>query len=133
MLRCLGLVAVAAILVGCGESKVPVSGAITLSGEPLGDVRVIFQGSEGKFGFANVDSSGQFQVTSEKPGDGIPAGSYQIGVTPISPASEQPSGQEDYSAPPPAKFSEKYFNPDTSGLNVQVEPGMGPITLELTQ
>ncbi|MCR4411810.1 MAG: hypothetical protein NUV77_05210 [Thermoguttaceae bacterium] len=149
----LALVACVA-LGGCGPSTpatVPVSGTVTLDGQPLEGAAVSFVPiGQGRPATGQTDSSGKFTLTSFQPGDGAPAGKYKVGVSKLdkpadakggpAAAGAAPEGTR-LSGPPVAKGPEappkslvppKYVNPDTSGLTVEVKSGMEPVKLELT-
>jgi hypothetical protein len=132
-LRFIGSLALLVILSGCGESKVPVSGTVRYQDQPLADVNVVMIRTDGKVATATTDSSGSFaNVTTETPEDGALPGQYKVGITPVSTISDQPMSGADYDAPTKPRFPVKYLSSETSELTVTVEPGMGPVQLNLT-
>ena len=123
-----GLLAAATLLlVGCGETKpygvVPVSGRVTLAGEPVKQGYVIFRNDDkGVHMMAEIDERGEYRV-SMAAGYGLPLGDYRVYLSPpvpevpFGPAKEPPKPSE------VAKFPEKYLQPETSGLMLTVKRG----------
>jgi hypothetical protein len=69
---------------GCGVRHTPVTGLVTLDGQPYGDVLVTFipanPGDASPVGRA--DESGKFQMGTEKPNNGVKPGKYKVTVAP---------------------------------------------------
>ena len=88
MPRCFILASCAAFalatVIGCGgDDKLavyPVSGTLTIDGEPFGptSIRLNPQQKGGHSAVGQVDSSGNITFTTYKRGDGLPAGEYQV-------------------------------------------------------
>ena len=74
-------------LTGCGDgrpSTVPVSGTVTVGGEPMEGVEVLFIPAEPIEGYARpsngkTDAQGMFTVGTYEKEDGLPLGKYKIG------------------------------------------------------
>ena len=94
-LRAGGLLLAAGTLValasGCGGQKgprlYPVKGSVRINGEPARDVNVVFtpvtlpaDGATPLSPSAVTGDDGSFRLMSFKPGDGAPAGDYQVTV-----------------------------------------------------
>jgi hypothetical protein len=136
----LGLVA---LLWGCGKpvdpSLVPVSGTVTVDGQPLANATVTFIPKDGTPGFGGTgktDGSGQYTLTGSRDNAaGIPPGEYRVAVS----KRLMPAGSEvpaDDNTPPmmsPARESLPvgYSNPATTQLTATVKPRGGPIDFAL--
>ncbi len=110
---------------GGGPKLVPVRGKITLGGGPWprpGTVNFTSdkgaQGTLNRPATADFDAEGNFTATTFTAGDGLAPGKYKIGVTCWSVPMDMKNPAAARSAVPA-----KYSNPQTSGLEVTVEPG----------
>ena len=81
------LLAVPLFFVGCNKSEnigtIPVTGLVTLDGQPVAGAAVSFSPSS-KTGLAAVgttDASGRFKLTTKNPDDGAVPGAYAVIVT----------------------------------------------------
>jgi hypothetical protein len=130
------------------EKTLPVTGTVTLDGEPLADATVTFHGplvgKAGKPGLSAVgttDSDGKFRLTTYEANDGAAAETYQVSVTKVEAAETTGSTEGEY-VPPEAKarpaaprslVPEKYTTPAQSGLTATVTDGKdNEFTFELT-
>jgi len=97
---------VVGVFVGCGGSdRATVSGTLLhQDGTPLVGARVI----------AQTNGKGYFELGGAKEGDGIPPGDYYVTIV-------EDFGDENN--PRPASISNKYRNPNTSGLGLSVKAG----------
>lgn len=84
---CFFLAVTAAILAGCSSggsrpATAPVSGTVTLNGQPLEGATVVFMG-EGASQAASgkTDASGKYQLTTFEPNDGAVIGNHQVTIT----------------------------------------------------
>ncbi|MGQ9914990.1 MAG: carboxypeptidase-like regulatory domain-containing protein [Thermogutta sp.] len=138
--------AVAAIVLGgaCnrGSNKpktYPVTGTVTLNGQPVPGATVNFtpkeQAPPGQSGpqaaSAVTDEQGKYQIGTFAKGDGALPGEYLVSVTKYEGGG--PTGgsgsEEEYRPPRPGEESpvpknvlpQQYANPNTSGLSVKVE------------
>jgi hypothetical protein len=105
---------------GCTSKKTvkerptfPVKGTVLFEGRPVGDALVVFHPPVGRddppvFSMARTDANGRFEVSTYKPYDGAPAGSYRVSVVKY-------DDQEGTHLLPPT-----YADPATSGLRVEV-------------
>src|SRR5438046_2715860 len=90
--RLLAAGALLALVSGCGASNrgprlYPVKGSVRINGEPANDVNVMFTpvappegGAVPLSPAAVTGKDGTFRLMSFKPGDGAPAGDYQVTV-----------------------------------------------------
>jgi len=123
-------------LAGCGDSTgnklVPVVGMVTVDGKPLttgtGNVSFRPEGSASSQEPAGtIDEDGTYRLfTAGK--EGAPPGRYRvlvIDVEPLDPKDPFPYGKRK------SHVNEKYSNPKTSGLVVEVVPSAPPGTYDL--
>jgi hypothetical protein len=122
---------------GCGSSLklIPVSGKVTLDGQPLSGGQVTFapletsstgepDSKQPPAPVGTIDSSGNYKVyTNGK--EGAPAGKYKAVVTP----SMVPMG--DSKGPPSVPFDKKYSSPKDSPLAIEVVEGAAPGAYDL--
>lgn len=129
-------------LAGCGQKSdlVLVSGVVTLDGRPVENAAVLFMRTfedKGLPASGVTDAQGRFTLETHPHGLGALPGLYQVTVTckkvsGIVASADDLSGQV-----PPGGVKEewitprKYADPQTSGLEVNVEPGMPPVELNL--
>jgi hypothetical protein len=117
-------------LLGCGgERLVPVSGIVTLDGQPVEQASVLFQHESGRTAFGLTDQTGVFQLSMDDEWAGVPVGSYAIAVSltretgGIQPTAE---GLEDLSKPSSGPghtewiIPKRYHDPASSGLSTLV-------------
>lgn len=73
------------IVAGCGVSLVPVSGKVTLNGEPVANLQVLFEpqdSSRGAAGMGFTKADGSFELHYPGSQKGAPAGDYIVRITP---------------------------------------------------
>ena len=112
-----GLVTVA----GCGESRTPLSGSVTLDGEPVGQGSVAFYALAGEAqNVAAAIENGKYEI----PADRRPAsGPYRVEINWPKPTGKQvPSADPGFMLDETREAIPPKFNPD-SELEVQIEPG----------
>ncbi len=109
-------------LAGCGGSErpktIPISGRVTIDGEPPGEyAKLFFTPTQAASGYNKRPATGTFtpegtyRVMSWEPDDGLVPGHYTVNVMP----------NETTKIPP------KYQESNTSGLEVDVPVDKGPI------
>ena len=118
---------------GCGgdHGLAPVSGRVTLDGTPLADAAVLFQAEGGGVPATGVtDKEGNFEMSTGEL-KGVAIGKNSVSV--VKEISLQPKGKVEESEIVPTKLltPPKYASPQTSGLSVDVKPGMESVMLEL--
>lgn len=145
---CMGLVLTGCSGGGEGASDNPptyeLTGTVSYNGDPVDGASVSFQSSSGdsKVGAAGkTDASGQFTLTTFKPGDGAVAGTHDVVVIKSVVEGEDPSYFDETSpnygkTPPPTTtkylIPEKYGKFETSDLKAEVTAdGPNEIKLEL--
>lgn len=97
------------LFIGCGGGNVPVSGVITLDGNPLPDAYVVFEPqTEGGASAASqgvTGPDGKYQLSrSDGSGDGAVIGSHRVRLTTIAPGAMA----DERSALPIDKIPAKY-------------------------
>ena len=103
--------------IACGSgSGTKVSGTLKLGdGSPVVKARVTARNdATGDWASGITNEEGFFELGTEKAGERLPLGSYQVTII---------EDQGDWDHPTPPKISRKYNRPDTSGLMLTVEPG----------
>lgn len=130
------VVASAALAAGCGGDEgpklVPVSGTVTLDGNPLPDVAVTFhpdQAKGNKSGLipaatANAQGKYELEASAKK---GAEVGWYKVLVIASSP---QPKGGEMPQVVPPP-FNKKYMDAETTDLSIEVKADATPGSYDL--
>lgn len=126
---------------GCGDGKIrryPVSGTVTVGGQTVEGLRLIFCPVGGGEEFQKerpsgfTDASGEFSLTTFERGDGAPAGDYQIMI--LNARTRGGRGDDAASASGPnIRIDRKYAKPETSGLTATVRQEatvLDPIDLE---
>jgi hypothetical protein len=134
---CITLLAVAAS--GCGRggkqipNRVPVSGRVTLAGQPLayGTVQFVPESPEGHSAMATI-KAGSFTLASAESFPGVVKGSYKVSI--VSPQPIDPSNRPSDPFSPEANKSNipnRYGNIETSGLAVEVNAPIRDLTFDL--
>ena len=132
-----------ALLVGCGPrlpATHPVSGRLTLDGQPLANATILFDPrsdlplKQRHAARARALADGSYQLSTFRAGDGAVAGTYAVAVlpaiplvsdTPPDPATAQSSGLV-------ASFPKHCLSPATSGIEVVVAPNANQIDIPLS-
>ena len=131
---------------GCSGSDrpatVPVSGTVTLNGQPVADAQVSFM-TDGapRAAFGTTDAEGKFRLTTFEENDGAMVGKHTVtisnaaavggeGMSPEDPSAAYGEAMQAAASGTPASGGEggipvKYANPKTSGLEREVTQG-GP-------
>jgi len=144
-LRCasVAMFLVAAIAAGCkpaGPDVHPVTGTLTIGGQPAQNVQIALYPADASAQMATgrVDASGRFAlVTGNKGVKGAMAGKYKVVLTPFEESSMEAdaarytSGKGKSPTPPKASFPKEYLAPDSSPKEVEVKPGPNTIDLAL--
>lgn len=130
---------------GCGGNddgrprRYPLTGVVTLGGEPVEGATVMFVAVDGKGGAAGrTDAQGRYAATTFNPGDGAVPGEYLVTVSKYEMPSEFPDeaedspGQDQEHLPPPTNLvPAKYADVQTSGLTVSVVEGKNSFDIAL--
>lgn len=110
-------------VVGCAKSDiVPVTGTITLNGQPAENAEVIFNPEgPGRMATGHTDASGRFTLETAKPNDGVMPGDYV--VTLGEHYGDKPPPLPPIGQPLPMRFPQQYGDPAKSPLKAKVERG----------
>lgn len=128
---------------GCSPSdgKIEVVGIVSCDGKPLDAAAVAFVGGGGGvYATALTDATGKFTLRTEP-------GQNKVSVSKMDtskaaewaniPEEEQLAGTPEQMAKamknaPKPLVAQKFFNPDTSGITIDVKDGMGEVNIEVT-
>jgi hypothetical protein len=123
------LLAGGVLFAGCGSrlETFSVSGTVRLpDGSPLvGGIVSMDSVDQAVSGTARTDEQGRFAMTTLRPGDGLPRGTYRVVVLPPAPEEADRSGA--------AGFDARFMQYTTSGLEVIVEDKPATIDIQLTK
>jgi hypothetical protein len=129
-----------AILVFAGCSKandglVPVTGQVVVDGKPAVGAAIVFHpvdGGNGTHPLGQVDSNGDFQLTTIRSGDGAAPGEYKVTLTwyVSAPRKKSLEGEE---SPARNLIPDRYARSETTPLSatVRIEDN-NPIRIEIT-
>ncbi len=121
-------------LVGCSDNGlVPVKGLVLVDGKPIENAAVLFQPEGGGVPATGVTGpNGEFTLSTAGVGEGATAG--MNGVSVVKSVVAQPNKKIEESEIVPMKYETpiKYVSPKTSGISIDVKPGMQPVELKLT-
>lgn len=124
------LIVLAAGLTGCGPSKYPVRGAVALDdGTPVTRGLVVFERVDGGPPIAargNIGPDGRYELSTDRPGDGVPPGRYKVLVNPMD-NSDLPDELKDI------PFDTRYLSFHTSGLECEVKGGETDYPIKLAK
>lgn len=123
--RLVCVLSLAAFALGCGEGQgfVPVSGKVTIDGEPVTNGYVRFFPASGRQSGGSLNEQGEFSLSTYEPGDGAVPGEYRIAVV-----AQEPLGGSRFRWYAP----KHYANPATSELSESVEGATDSIQIELS-
>jgi hypothetical protein len=139
--RCLCVIVLAAVLLGCGgaSGRVPVTGTVTFNDKPLADAVVTFYpegDTAGLGGAARTGPDGRYTLTAAQGGDGLHPGEYAVVIsrllrpdgTPLPP--NVPPIESDASETLPAAYSsrdastlKRTVSKDTTSYDFALRPG----------
>jgi hypothetical protein len=120
-------------LTGCTGNKYgdhppyPATGQILVNGQPADDANIVLHhvgdwGEKSIVPMAWTDENGRFTLSTYAMDDGAPEGDYKVAI--IWPAYRGKSLGPD-------KLGEKYANPETSGLKVNLKKGPNQLPFDL--
>ena len=122
------------LLTGCGggPKPLPVSGVVTLDGQPVADAGVMFCPAEnGPMASGTTDAKGKFQLKTTN-ALGAMAGQYRVAIS-----KKEESGPTTFGVVDPRRIKvkwiipQKYSNPETSGLKAAVGRDQSEFTFAL--
>lgn len=115
---------------GCGKGMYPVHGTVTYNdGKPFTNGMVVFESAEGPkpvTARGDVQADGSYQLSTNKPGDGVPAGKYRVLVAP----------RIDINAEMPERgltVDKRYTEFATSGLEFEVKAGPNEFPIRVSR
>jgi hypothetical protein len=119
-------VLVFAAILGCGPgNKARVTGRITLDGQPLDKVLVMFVPDAGPSSGGVTDQDGRYELVSgPKHGKNVFTGRCRVYLT--------ESIEDPTKPPPPSRFAAKYLSAESSGLECELKPGPSVIDFDIT-
>jgi hypothetical protein len=94
----------------------PVSGKVTLDGQPLTSGYVVIPTAKGRMASGRLQPDGTFVMTTYDEGDGAQVGTHPVIVNPIPLDEYAPPGQKRVPIP------EQYTRAGTSGITIDVKP-----------
>lgn len=127
LFRVMSLMAIFAMIPGCGPDypeTIPVSGTVTLDGQPVAGAAVVFTPEEGQKATGTTDASGRFELSSFQLGDGAVPGRHRVTVA----KTTVDSGDEEKVV---FLIPQEYGNLQTSELVCDVQKEMGPVQFNL--
>ena len=125
MQRVASTIAVLALsIVGCGQSEmVPITGTVTLNGQPAEQAEVMFNPkTTGRFASGVTDASGKFMLSTAKPNDGAMPGEYVVTLAEYYPPDKPPALPRGGGLLP-SRFPPNFGDPAKSPLTAKVERG----------
>jgi hypothetical protein len=116
---------------GCGQAHVPVTGAVTVDGQPLTTGSVTFHpagtaAGTDVIGHGPIDPTGKYTLVSEA-GSGLPAGAYKVVVN-----AGAPSDPKNPYSLPVLLVDKKYTDLATTPLTIEVARETTPDKFNLT-
>jgi hypothetical protein len=115
-------------LSGCGKSYYAVHGKVTYpDGKPVSKGIVVFESMESDAPISargDIQPDGTYKLSTERPGDGVPAGKYRVLITPR---------VENPDAPERVPFDKRFTDFKTSGLQFEVRSGDNNFPIEVTR
>lgn len=114
-------------LPGCGPKHpetFPVTGTVTLDGQPVAGAAVVFIPEQGEMATATTDTAGRFELSTFERADGALPGRHRVTVvkTTVEPGDDKKIV---------FLIPKEYGNPKTSPLTWDVQKEMGPVQLAL--
>jgi len=126
---------------GCGSGGpelVPLTGTVTLDGEPVEGASVTFMPQfTGQPATGTTDVTGKFSLRTHPHGEGVMPGKHKVTVQKMEISGLLPDDQGLSGGIAPGGIQEtwhtpkRYASPETSDLVVEVEPGMEPVEVKL--
>ena len=125
----IALSVVSLAFMGCGNNKSPVGtvhGSVVLDAKPLANGTIVTRPNAGR-GSQGIISNGEFELGTFSRNDGALIGTHQVAII----AEEKRDGGAEAKAGK-LLIPQRYTNPDTSGLTIEVKPGNNTPELILT-
>lgn len=120
MVRTIAVTVLTIFFLGCGQSEtVPVTGTVTLNGQPATEAEVLFTPSKGRMASGQTDAAGKFTLSTNKPGDGAVPGDHKVTIVQYYPPGKAPP----MTGGPPPRFPAIYAEISQTPLKATVERG----------
>jgi len=119
---------------GCNSHEIAplalVKGTVLLDGKALDSGRVIATPAHGRGASGEIDSNGQFSLTTPGLGEGAVVGTHQVAIVAFKSAS---SGVVNPEAGVELTIPHRYTDPSSSGLTIDVRPDqLNEVTFSLS-
>jgi len=115
---------------GCGDRLYPVRGTVALEdGTPVTKGMIVIErtdGGEPLTAQGEIKADGSYQLSTNKPGDGVPPGKYRVLINAMD-LSDLPDEQKDI------PFDFKYLSFTSSGLEIEVKRGDNEYPIRLAK
>lgn len=122
-----GLILLAALVgPGCGDGRpkrVPISGTVTIDGQPLKFGSVAFVPQTGRTAGGSLDSNGRYELSCYEKGDGAMVGDYKVAITGVESLGEH---AQRWHAP------QKYRDAQQSGITATVDGPRDDLNFEIS-
>lgn len=124
------LFAAMAAIAGC-DGKYTVKGKVQFNdGSPLAAGTVIFTDEKGETGgYGAIQPDGSFEITYDRPDDGLPKGTYGVSVRP--PSQYVLTEEQRKTLPPLAGIEFNYMQPETSNIKVTIDKEVTDLLIKL--
>lgn len=119
------------LITGCSQSDLPklapVTGLVTLDGEPYPNARVVFTPAQGRPAEGVTDTSGKYQLQYMAGVKGVTPGHHTVTITTLYQAPENPDSEPPFVEPLPDKYHAR------TTLSADVAPEGGTFDFPLTR
>jgi hypothetical protein len=127
-LAAVGVIVIAAVaLIGCSDGRLelaPVSGRVTVAGEPLAAGKIVFQPEAGRASFGRIEGGRILEVTTYAQGDGVPVGKQRDAVVPEVDENVAMTNPVEYARiMKEGSIPSRYHQAATSGLTAEIMRG----------
>ena len=135
-------------MVGCGkdDGRVEVTGTVLLDGKPLDGCSIAFIGNGGgAYGTGSTDAEGKFSVRAATGINQVAvmkadnSSAVEFGDGEVDPDEEEgllmgtpEEAREAEANAPKGLLAERFGDPATSGIQIDVKPGMEPVEITVT-
>lgn len=129
--QCLNLAALCGMLLNCAgcsdmPTLAPVQGSVTYNGKPLANGIIVFYPEEGRSASGEIKNGEIVELTTFKPGDGVPVGHHKVTVQ----AWDKPTA--DMYTPRKSIVPAKYTDVKQTPLAADIESGVNDVVFDLT-
>ena len=111
-------------VIGCSSGFIPTGGKVTFEdGSPVTSGGIVFE-TGGFMADGHIQSDGSYTLSSLKPGDGLPAGTYKVTISSVEFGADNR---------PIYYVNPKFSDPATSGLTAEVSKGQSKFDFTVTK